>query len=74
MLVLSRRIREAIIIDDKIAIQVLGIYGNQVKLGIHAPHKISIHREEVYRKMHPTYLAEHNTICKKNNTIEETQV
>jgi carbon storage regulator len=51
MLVLSRRLGETLIIGDEIKITVLGISGNQVRLGIAAPKEVSVHREEVYRRI-----------------------
>jgi carbon storage regulator len=51
MLVLSRRLGETLIIGDDIKITVLGISGNQVRLGIAAPKNVSVHREEVYRRI-----------------------
>jgi carbon storage regulator len=52
MLVLSRNIGEALIIGDNICVTVLKISGDQVRLGIAAPEHISVHREEVYRRIH----------------------
>ena len=51
MLVLSRRLGETLIIGDDIKITVLGISGNQVRLGIAAPKDVSVHREEVYQRI-----------------------
>lgn len=48
MLILTRRAGETIRINDDISIQVLGIYGQQVRLGITAPADVAVHREEVY--------------------------
>ena len=50
MLVLTRRINERLIIDDDIKVVVLGINGNQVRLGIEAPDEVEIDREEIYNK------------------------
>lgn len=51
MLVLSRRLEETLIIGDDIKVTVLGISGNQVRLGISAPKVVSVHREEVYKRI-----------------------
>lgn len=51
MLVLSRRLEETLIIGDDIRIKVLGISGNQIRIGIDAPREISVHREEVYQRI-----------------------
>ena len=51
MLVLSRRLNETLVIGNDVKITVLGINGNQVRLGIDAPRDISVHREEVYQRI-----------------------
>lgn len=51
MLVLTREIGETFSIGDDITVQVLGISGNQVRLGIEAPQNVKIHRAEVYRRI-----------------------
>lgn len=51
MLVLTRRRGETIMIGDDVTITVVGVDRNQVRLGIHAPDKVSIHREEIYLKI-----------------------
>ena len=51
MLVLSRRLEETIIIGNDIRIKVLGISGNQIRIGIEAPKEVSVHREEVYQRI-----------------------
>ena len=51
MLILSRNPSETIVIGDDITVKVLSVQGNQVRLGISAPKEISVHREEVYRRI-----------------------
>lgn len=51
MLILTRRITESVIIADNVKITVLGVKGNQVRLGIDAPKDVSVHREEIYQRI-----------------------
>jgi len=51
MLILTRRISESIIVGDDVKITVLGVKGNQVRLGIDAPKDLAVHREEIYERI-----------------------
>jgi len=51
MLILSRRISETLMIGDDVSVTVLGIQGDQVRIGIDAPREIAVHRQEVYDRI-----------------------
>jgi carbon storage regulator len=51
MLILTRRVQEALIIGDEVTVTVLSVKGNQVRLGIDAPRHVEVHREEIYHRV-----------------------
>lgn len=51
MLILTRRVQEALMIGDDVSVTVLSIKGNQVRLGIDAPRDVEVHREEIYHRV-----------------------
>lgn len=51
MLILTRHIDETLMIGDDVTVKVLSVRGNQVRLGIDAPKDVSVHREEIYRRI-----------------------
>lgn len=52
MLILTRRIGEKLMIGDEVTVTVLGVKGNQVRIGVRAPNDVPVHREEVYSNIH----------------------
>lgn len=52
MLILTRRVGETLKIGDDVNVTVLGVKGNQVRIGVDAPKHVSVHREEIYERIH----------------------
>lgn len=51
MLILTRRVGESVIVADNIMITVLGVKGNQVRIGVDAPKDVAVHREEIFERI-----------------------
>lgn len=51
MLILTRRVGETVMVGDNVTVTVLGVKGNQVRIGVNAPKDVSVHREEIYLRI-----------------------
>jgi carbon storage regulator len=72
VLILTRKLGESITIDNEIKVTVLGIFGNQVKLGIIAPDKVSVHREEIFNRIQEENKAA--SLALKEDLLEVTEM
>jgi carbon storage regulator len=51
MLILTRRVGETVVIGEEVTVTVLGVKGNQVRLGVNAPREVAVHREEIFERI-----------------------
>jgi carbon storage regulator len=65
MLILTRRVGETLMIGDEVTVTVLGVKGNQVRIGVNAPREVAVHREEIYERIKAEEDQEH-----VGNTVE----
>jgi carbon storage regulator len=52
MLIVTRRVGETVMIGDNVTVTILGVKGNQIRVGVNAPKEVAVHREEVYNEIH----------------------
>ena len=70
MLILTRRVGETVMIGDEVTITVLGVKGNQVRVGINAPKSVAVHREEIYERIKREQQGDDATGDKPKHTAE----
>ncbi len=67
MLILTRRVGETLMIGDEVTVTVLGVKGNQVRIGINAPKTVAVHREEIYQRIKNEHEPDHASTDESGN-------
>ena len=70
MLILTRRVGETLVIGDEVTVTVLGVRGNQVRLGVNAPKDVAVHREEIYLRIQNEKDAENSNESSEKDDID----
>ena len=70
MLILTRRVGETLVIGDDVTVTVLGVRGNQVRLGVNAPKDVAVHREEIYQRIQNEKDVENSTESSEKDDID----
>ena len=72
MLILTRRVGETVMIGNEVTVTVLGVKGNQVRIGVNAPKDVSVHREEIYERIKREEDGSEGAAGKKPKTVDQT--